>query len=109
MTGTESNLMAASSFMGLSAPQPRESSDFNTVSMLNNANPIPQISGDGSHLRRTTCNLCRERKVRCDRVKPACGRCKRMNQTCTYSSSSGDTALINSVLQSLHSRLGTYT
>ena len=27
--------------------------------------------------RRTTCEQCRDRKVRCDRTKPECGRCKK--------------------------------
>ena len=66
---------------------------------------FPRIQSDLSRLRQTTCNLCRERKVRCDRDKPECGRCKRIGHACTYPSSGGQTAVINSVLQNLHSRL----
>ncbi|KAM5444665.1 hypothetical protein MferCBS31731_000119 [Microsporum ferrugineum] len=58
--------------------------------------------------RRTTCDMCRERKVRCDRGKPECGRCKKTlkgGQKCTYPSAGGEAAKFNSALQSLHARL----
>ncbi|EEQ34061.1 conserved hypothetical protein [Microsporum canis CBS 113480] len=58
--------------------------------------------------RRTTCDMCRERKVRCDRGKPECGRCKKTlkgGQKCTYPSTGGEAAKFNSALRSLHARL----
>ncbi|PKY07087.1 hypothetical protein P168DRAFT_315611 [Aspergillus campestris IBT 28561] len=67
--------------------------------------PAVQIFTNPSYLKRTTCDLCRERKVRCDRGKPQCGRCKRIGQTCTYPSAGGEVARINSELRSLQSRL----
>ena len=66
---------------------------------------FPQVASDPPQVRRTTCNLYRDRKVRCDRVKPECGRCKRTGQACTYSSNNRETAQINLLLQNLHWRL----
>ncbi|KAE8352203.1 hypothetical protein BDV28DRAFT_149238 [Aspergillus coremiiformis] len=37
-----------------------------------------QISG------RLACDICRERKVRCDRGDPKCGRCARLGYDCSY-------------------------
>ncbi|KAF9884964.1 hypothetical protein FE257_000874 [Aspergillus nanangensis] len=33
---------------------------------------------------RLACDVCRERKVRCDRGHPKCGRCTRLGNRCTY-------------------------
>ncbi|KAB8250202.1 fungal-specific transcription factor domain-containing protein [Aspergillus flavus] len=38
----------------------------------------PQTSG------RLACDICRERKVRCDRGDPKCGRCARLGYDCSY-------------------------
>ncbi|EFQ99791.1 hypothetical protein MGYG_02803 [Nannizzia gypsea CBS 118893] len=68
--------------------------------------PLPQFSV--SHSRRTTCDMCRERKVRCDRGKPECGRCKKTlkeGQKCTYPSAGGEAAKFSSALRNLHARL----
>ncbi|CRL18492.1 Fungal transcriptional regulatory protein, N-terminal [Penicillium camemberti] len=67
--------------------------------------PSLQLFTNLSHLKRTTCDLCRERKVRCDRGKPQCSRCKRTGQKCAYPSASGEVTRINSELRSLQSRL----
>lgn len=32
----------------------------------------------------SSCELCKSRKVKCDRVEPACGWCARNNRTCVY-------------------------
>lgn len=34
--------------------------------------------------RHMACNLCRERKVRCDGAQPTCGRCSRLGNECVY-------------------------
>lgn len=34
---------------------------------------------------RNTCDMCSISKVRCDKNKPACGRCKRLGYSCNYS------------------------
>lgn len=59
--------------------------------------------------RRVACNQCRGRKVRCDRVYPACGRCSKMGHSCIYAAPSAPhiTKLdLARLLQSLHTRLG---
>jgi hypothetical protein len=33
---------------------------------------------------KTSCELCKARKVKCDRVEPACGACVRHNRSCVY-------------------------
>ncbi|KAI0456732.1 hypothetical protein F5B21DRAFT_123371 [Xylaria acuta] len=66
---------------------------------------VPQISVSQSRLRRATCNLCRERKVGCDRTKPECRRCMRAGHACTYPSTESEASKLNSALQSLHARL----
>ncbi|KAI1132337.1 hypothetical protein F5Y10DRAFT_261322 [Nemania abortiva] len=38
----------------------------------------------GAHNNRQACVICRERKVRCDREEPKCGRCARLGQGCGY-------------------------
>ncbi|KAF1801689.1 fungal-specific transcription factor domain-containing protein [Mucor lusitanicus] len=30
------------------------------------------------------CNVCRRKKIKCDGVKPTCGKCERFHQECTY-------------------------
>ncbi|KAL4796578.1 hypothetical protein BDV19DRAFT_360636 [Aspergillus venezuelensis] len=52
---------------------------------MNNHNPAA-TSNKQSKLKapRLTCDTCRERKVRCDRVWPKCGRCVRLGEACGY-------------------------
>lgn len=38
----------------------------------------------GQASRRIACDICRGRKVRCDRVHPMCGRCRKLGQRCGY-------------------------
>lgn len=64
------------------------------------------INPQASTLRRTTCDVCRERKVRCDRTKPECLRCRRSGTVCAYPSPGADAAEIQQTLQSLSKRLG---
>ncbi len=48
----------------------------------------PQSASEEASTKKLACNPCRERKVRCDREQPACGRCARRGHGCTYSGSS---------------------
>ncbi|KAG6354280.1 hypothetical protein INS49_004885 [Diaporthe citri] len=75
--------------------------DSTTASIPANLPANPQIST----LRRTTCDVCRERKVRCDRTKPECLRCRRSGAVCAYPSPDADAAKIQQTLQSLSKRL----
>src|SRR5271156_6741909 len=61
--------------------------------------PSPQSSDTKEHKRRRkalACYPCRRRKLKCDRISPACGRCVkgRVSDTCTYSSNDADNLLI---------------
>jgi hypothetical protein len=66
------------------APASVTSSSTNSNS---NANPNAAANGadEASTKRPYACNPCRERKVRCDREQPTCGRCVRRGHGCTYS------------------------
>ncbi|KAI7864215.1 uncharacterized protein EV154DRAFT_388572, partial [Mucor mucedo] len=33
------------------------------------------------------CNVCRRKKIKCDGIKPVCGKCLKQDQECSYSSS----------------------
>lgn len=68
--------------------------------------PRGPVISSASTLRRTTCDVCRERKVRCDRTKPECLRCRRFGSVCTYPSPDTDAAKIHETLHNLSKRLG---
>ncbi|OIW31075.1 hypothetical protein CONLIGDRAFT_299216 [Coniochaeta ligniaria NRRL 30616] len=70
--------------------------------------PPPPHEGRGGPHRRLACDPCRDRKIRCDRQQPVCGRCARLRHDCTYSSPSKSTAAKEDVwrlLLQVHSRL----
>lgn len=82
---------------------------MNTMASLSpSGKPQSQTQVTPSQLKRTTCNLCRERKVRCDREKPQCYRCRKSGLTCVYPSDKTDNDEIKSALNLLHSRLRKY-
>ncbi|KAH7319621.1 hypothetical protein B0I35DRAFT_429421 [Stachybotrys elegans] len=69
------------------------------------ADQQPESTGPS---RRLACDPCRERKVRCDRQQPSCGRCARLRHECSYSSPSKQTTAktdLSRLLMTLHSRL----
>ena len=59
-----------------------------------------------SSARQQTCDVCRDRKVRCDREEPKCGRCVRLRLPCGYSRSTrpAQDDLLNQMVE-LQSRL----
>ncbi|KAJ5729289.1 uncharacterized protein N7483_003797 [Penicillium malachiteum] len=51
--------------------------------------PVGNGSGNGRALKRkrpltVSCELCKQRKVKCDRIQPSCGWCVRNGQLCEY-------------------------
>jgi hypothetical protein len=87
---------------------PRRNAMNTMASLSPSGKPQSQTQVTSSQLKRTTCNLCRERKVRCDREKPQCHRCRKSGQTCVYPSDKTDNDEIKSALNLLHSRLRKY-
>jgi len=61
--------------------------------------------------RKVACDVCRERKARCDRNQPCCGRCSRLGNKCKYSPPERqETGKIDvaQALETLNSRLGMF-
>ncbi|KAI0892542.1 putative fungal-specific transcription factor [Annulohypoxylon nitens] len=53
-----------------------------------------------------SCNLCRRRKLRCDRQQPSCSSCLLRGQICTYAENQGlATPHDNTAVPSLHNRI----
>ena len=61
----------------------------------------------GSRRTRQACVICRDRKVKCDRAQPNCGRCIRLNEPCSYDTFPAGANLSRQV-QDLQARLGMY-
>jgi hypothetical protein len=88
----------------------------------NNARSRPNghQSADNGHSSNTTsagtyrsrkfaCDICRERKARCDRNQPCCGRCIRLGNKCKYSPPEREETGkfdVAHALETLNSRLG---
>ena len=71
----------------------------------------PAGTSTNTSLKRLACDDCRERKVRCDRQHPSCGRCARLGNNCNYSGPSKQAALKvdwPQLLLTLHSRLSEF-
>ncbi|KAI9329595.1 hypothetical protein BD770DRAFT_334004, partial [Pilaira anomala] len=51
------------------------------------------------------CELCRRKKIRCDGSKPTCGNCTRLNNECTYSTSSKKRGPRQGYIEMLEQRL----
>ncbi|KAL1410239.1 hypothetical protein Q8F55_004244 [Vanrija albida] len=47
--------------------------------------PSPKTSGGGSKSRKSSCDLCHHRKIKCDQVRPSCSSCMRKGHPCHYS------------------------
>ena len=98
----------------VSASKPPSPPDLQTTSFLEqNRNKSVENSSStttGTYKsRKVACDVCRERKARCDRNQPCCGRCNRLGNKCKYSPPERqDTGKIDvsQALETLHSRLG---
>lgn len=61
--------------------------------------------------RRTACDVCRERKVRCNGERPDCQRCRRLGHQCSYTVVKRQDITrseVSQALMTLQVRLGTY-
>ncbi|EXJ90773.1 hypothetical protein A1O1_03877 [Capronia coronata CBS 617.96] len=72
---------------------PTEASDDRNSSVsgsdveIDNPDNAPDAGNGGKKRKRSlkiSCELCKSRKVKCDRVEPACGWCARNNRVCVY-------------------------
>lgn len=84
--------------------RPTEKEDMGTEE-----NRVSRPSSRDQSSRRIACDICRGRKVRCDRVHPVCGRCRKLGHKCGYTAHrKPDTVKpnISQALISLHERLG---
>ncbi|KAL4982558.1 hypothetical protein BDW68DRAFT_170641 [Aspergillus falconensis] len=63
-----------------------DASDFSAGSMDDRGDDHPRSKKEGatSAAGRLACDICRERKVRCDRAVPKYGRCVRLGYDCSY-------------------------
>jgi hypothetical protein len=52
------------------------------------------------------CISCRARKLKCDRTKPACGRCAKVDNQCVYPESRRKPAFKRRNVKELEARLG---
>lgn len=60
----------------------------------------------GINIARQACDVCRSRKVRCDRAEPKCARCARLGQHCSYDVRSRPSRdELSNQLMKLHNRL----
>lgn len=59
--------------------------------------------------RHLACNLCRDRKVKCDGAKPECEKCVKAGETCSYSTTSkASRAELQQTILQLHERIGIF-
>ncbi|BEJ13633.1 hypothetical protein CspHIS471_0308070 [Cutaneotrichosporon sp. HIS471] len=47
--------------------------------------PSPKPATSGSKSRKSSCDLCHHRKIKCDQVRPSCSSCLRKGHPCHYS------------------------
>lgn len=66
---------------------------------------LPGTAGQGSEP--LACVTCRSRKLKCDRVKQACGRCLKVKRECVYPESRRKPAFKRRNVKELEERLGT--
>lgn len=69
-----------------SSPGPEIGSDSTRDTSGDKKDTAAQRSSNAPSLRRLACDACRNRKVRCDRQSPTCGRCVKIGNNCHYSS-----------------------
>ena len=58
------------------------------------------------HIEPLACVSCRSRKLKCDRTKPACSRCVKVNNECVYPESRRKPAFKRKNVKELEARLG---
>lgn len=94
------------------AAAPRTSPSWRSLSNERNSDEDTASRGVDQTIvtKRIACDICRERKVRCDRSQPCCGRCSRLGHRCKYTVSKRQDASnkldVSQALSTLSARLG---
>ncbi|KAJ1978138.1 hypothetical protein H4R35_002015 [Dimargaris xerosporica] len=65
----------------------------------------PSSAGPRKSRQIQACEYCRQKKIRCDSDKPACGNCKKRNLTCNYTSTQTKRAPRQGYIEKLEKRL----
>lgn len=68
--------------------------------------PAAQPGGTTDEFELLACVACRSRKLKCDRIKPACTRCLKLQAGCTYPESRRKPAFKRRNVKELEERLG---
>jgi len=106
-TGRISGPVGPGGSSGVSGP--RFSQNSNSNERDSDEDRASGVTHDNRVARRIACDVCRERKIRCDRGQPQCGRCGRLGHRCRYTASKRQEAFkldVPQVLLTLHARLG---
>lgn len=70
---------------------------------------VPDAAGiGGSATEPLACVSCRARKLKCDRIKPACSRCVKVDSACVYPESRRKPTVKRRNVKELEARLGVY-
>lgn len=77
--------------------------------MTENATSSETSGEAAADLEPLSCVTCRSRKLKCDRSKPACARCVKVNGECTYPESRRKPTFKRKNVKELEARLGKYT
>lgn len=70
--------------------------------------PAAQSGGAADEFEQLACIACRSRKLKCDRIKPACTRCLKLKAGCTYPESRRKPAFKRRNVKELEERLGSF-
>lgn len=70
--------------------------------------PAAKPGGAADEFELLACVACRSRKLKCDRIKPACTRCLKLKAGCTYPESRRKPAFKRRNVKELEERLGSF-
>lgn len=79
--------------------------DADAVVPGDGSDPLGAVSKHG--MEPLACVSCRSRKLKCDRTKPACSRCVKVNNECVYPESRRKPTFKRRNVKELEARLGT--
>jgi hypothetical protein len=78
------------------------------AAMAGDAEADAASGGEPQAMEPLACVTCRARKLKCDRIKPACARCVKVGNDCVYPESRRKPTFKRRNVRELEARLGTY-